>query len=519
MEQINSDFPQRGKEKERRFRPLFLLILFLAMITTCIVGFILGRSVSPAPLGQLIDTILLSPEEQTVKTAAHLTGRVLYADSSPAAGLRLELHSDPIPAVTDTDGRFLFPNVPFGEHRIIAYHPDGSLAAEQSVSIRKGEEGQGVEIVKEDGGCTITIAVDIRMLEIIIQLEDGKITILSDEFSYADDHGRIITPGGTASVKDGVIVTPAGTVCLPDGRIVIPGGGDNAAVILPDDTVVYPDKKMEGDGYAIEPDGTVNLTDGTEIKPGGQIVTPEGTEHPPGHSGIIVNGGTVTPIGGTLTGNGSAPPDSSVTTPGGSTLPDSGNTLPGSNTSLPGGSEVPPGGSDTPPVGSGPSDDGEGDGQPSAGGSLTVFGENKEGSYVRWEQSSDIDLFYNRTSGAQEKIAPGSSGYYQFRLKNTRHSRLKIRLTLSEKELHLPLRFTVTSLDGDGHPAGEPSVSGYLPAEGSLVLETGIDGETAVTYRLDWEWPAEGGDALDTQIGMGENLVYLLSMDIRAEEV
>ncbi|WP_143436012.1 hypothetical protein [Intestinibacillus massiliensis] len=149
------------------------------------------------------------------------------------------------------------------------------------MSITQSDASQGVTIARADDGCTITIAVDVRILELVIQLEDSQITILPSEYTYADNRGRVIMPGGTATVGSGVVVTP-GEISTCRGKIVIPGGGgSNAAVILPDDTVVYLDKRMEGGGYTIAPDGTVTLPDGTGIKPGGQIATPEGIGQPP----------------------------------------------------------------------------------------------------------------------------------------------------------------------------------------------------------------------------------------------
>ena len=152
-------------------------------------------------------------------------------------------------------------------------------------------------------------------------------------------------------------------------------------------------------------------------------------------------------------------------------------------------------------------------------GSLSAYGKERGDGYVQWTQSSAIDLFYNRTTGGQEKIAPGSSGYYLFRLQNTRSSQLNVTISFSEAGLHLPLAFTLTPLDSSGRSSMEgEAVDGSLTAGGGLALSTVVAGQAVAGYRLDWEWPAEGNDALDTKIGSGRNLAYMLTMKIHAEE-
>lgn len=87
--------------------------------------------------------------------------------------------------------------------------------------------------------------------------------------------------------------------------------------------------------------------------------------------------------------------------------------------------------------------------EPEDQGMLTAEGENA-GGWMVWKSQSSIDLFYNRTGGPAEKIQPGSSGFYRFRLKNTRSKELQITVTLSEDRLHIPLKFTLTPLDAQG---------------------------------------------------------------------
>lgn len=155
------------------------------------------------------------------------------------------------------------------------------------------------------------------------------------------------------------------------------------------------------------------------------------------------------------------------------------------------------------------------------GGKLSVSGQVPGGQYVSWTQLSTIDLFYNRTTGDRAEIAPGSAGYYQFQLKNTRSRDLTIQLTLSEgKQIHLPLQFTLTPLNAKGEKQNALAVKGsFQDGSATLKLAAGIDGKDTVTYQLDWVWPFESGDdAADTRLGEAGGL-YTLYLQIYAEEV
>ena len=106
------------KEKQEADRysglPLILLLMLLTLVTSGIAGFILGNRSGTPSLGQIIDTILLSPDLPPAEETIHLTGRVFYTDGMPAASRSMELHSNPLSTVTNSDGGFLFSGVPEG---------------------------------------------------------------------------------------------------------------------------------------------------------------------------------------------------------------------------------------------------------------------------------------------------------------------------------------------------------------------------------------------------------------------
>lgn len=561
----NTTSPPGPKEDETKRRwVILLLLLFLALITSCVAGYLLGKRAGQKPAGQIIDTILLTPEEPAARTKTHITGHILYSDGTPAAGRNIELHSDPASTVTDADGRFLFPNVSFGEHTITVYNQDGSVDAEQPVTISPDKEEQGVLITKNPNQeYAITVAVDIRILELVIELDDGQITLQPDRKLYADDRGWVTTPYGTASTGNGVIVTPGGSVHLPDGTIVIPNSSGNAAaVILPDDTVIYPDEPITGNGYTIEPDGTVTLTDETLIEPDGTITLPGSEVQAPGENGVIINNETVTPIGGNASpiqegqteddnpsetsgvSDGSSPsanpnteagPDASPENTEPSLLPDA--PAPSDNTGAasesvsgkPSGSKPGSGGHSGSPAESTEASTESTEASTEAStesteastesgdGELTFWGNVKDSThYTPWNQGDIIDLFYNRTNGSTEKVAPGSSGFYRFQLKNTLSRELKLTLDISEGEIHLPLQITLTPLKANGSKLTKQAVSGSI-TDGKLTLQDEIGANEFITYQLDWEWPFTGNDTADTAIGEAGG-IYTLQLLIHAEE-
>lgn len=547
------------KDNKKTERISWLLVLFLvAFITSCITGYILGRNAGTAPTGQIMDTILLSPEkepEKQPKTILHLSGQTLYTDGTPAAGRTMELHSTPIRTVTDENGFFLFPNVEEGEHFVSVLNEDGTVAAQRAVFLSREDSIAGADVVLQDSGSyVIQLSVDVRLLEITVELDGGNLYINPDMLTWASSDSRVTTPAGTVSAAVNPVVTPCGNVCLSDGTIVFPGGKEvPTAIILPDDTVIFPEKLTTlGEGLKVQPDGVVIFPDGTQIYPGGVVATPDGKRMQSGSSGLVIEEGTAVPIGGE---NSDIPPGERtdapdvdqeiqkeeypalsaqpIPTPEGEKAP----TLKVSeeNPPLPeknGGTNVDNGngggaqsGEETeesteeePKTGESTEEEPE---PPEDTGKLTVSGQKENNDdLVDWTQSSTLDLFFDRTSGRPyEKIAPGSKGYYLFQLQNTRQKELQITLTLTEaSELHLPLNFTLTPVDESGRMTDEKAVSGSLASgKRDMGLDTVIKGNGQQSYRLDWQWPLNGNDREDTAAGSTGG-TYMLSLTIHAEE-
>ena len=516
-------FEETEDRRNRRWTPLIFLLFFLALLTTSAAGYLLGKRTGQVPGGQIIDTILLAPESNSeisgeTDTILHLTGRVMYSNQIPAAGQLMELRSEPVQTVTDSAGVFLFPCIQPGNHTLSVINEDGKILASRELWLEKKTETEGISVHMNDEGIyMMEMSVNVRILEISIVFDQDAYYISQDMLTYATTDGVVVMPGRRASLSDGPVVTPAGAICLPDGKIILPGGGseNTAAVILPDDTVVYPKDTFYDGTVKIEPDGTVTLPDGTVIEPNKGIRTPEEA------SDKDKNGETneTKELAVLTEGAGQEHPDTGAEE---DTQPsaDSGTEGSSGDDSGSGGGSGSENGSDGGDS-SGPSDQESTAGSTEApdNGGLDVLGRREDtDTYISWKQSSTIDLFYNRYDNRETPIAPGSSGYYQFRLVNTRKEELSVQVVLTEEsELHLPLHFTLRSQNGNKllqrfQPAGG-SLEGY---HSKLVLETEIEGGVEADFRLEWEWPAEGNDAQDTAAGKNSG-DYLLTLTIHAE--
>lgn len=493
---------QENKRKKRRVLWLLLiLLLLLALFSSVMVGFLIGRNADPYR-GQIVDTIVIGPDQNR---AVHVAGQVLYTDGTPYADGRVELRSEPRITTTDGRGRFFYEAAQPGTHTLSVLDESGKVLAKCEFAVSRNTGERPLNIQKQaDGRYAVELSVNVRFIELAVELDAGSeaLKLLPEKTAALEDDGALTAGGKKLDVANGAVVLPSGTVVLQDKTVVLPGH-----LLFPDNTVaVIPQNGYAGtNGEKVKEDGTVTLPDGTEItpdevkKPDGSVVKPEEAYQIP-------------------TGKKPENPDSSSPSEPSTSKPSENPSTPSSkpaNPSEPGSSsgDVPV---ITPPESSTSSTSPSSTpSEPEDPGTLGVEGENK-GGWMLWESQSSIDLFYNRTSGPAEKIQPGSAGFYRFRLKNTRSKELQITLTLSEDRLHIPLKLTLTPLDANGRKLAGKGVSGTI-TNGELALEGSIGAMGETTYVLEWEWPFEGNDKVDTAAGLtgGD---YLLNLCIRAEE-
>lgn len=165
-------------KKHRQIKGILLLLIAVS-ITSCIIGFVVGRSVTPDyPSGYIVDTIPLSPDsegESAYKIYFNLSGRVLYTDGMPYANSRVELHSNPRYTYTDALGYFTFDDVEPGRH-IVNVVMNGVVQASCTVNVDADASYTGSQIVAlDDGSFSIRISLDVSVLELTLVLDNGRI--------------------------------------------------------------------------------------------------------------------------------------------------------------------------------------------------------------------------------------------------------------------------------------------------------------------------------------------------------
>lgn len=83
------------------------------------------------------------------------------------SGYIVELHSDPMTAVTDAKGRYSFDNVDYTSHQLIVKTPEGEKFAEFELSFTEGAKfgaemtETGADIIYTSGTETVSIEVEL----------------------------------------------------------------------------------------------------------------------------------------------------------------------------------------------------------------------------------------------------------------------------------------------------------------------------------------------------------------------
>lgn len=541
--QLNTSTPEPEEKKRRRWIILILFLFVCVILTTGFVGYILGKGsrFSDDMSGKAIDTIHVTQPE----TKVHVGGKIFYSDGTPYASGIVQLHSEPRKTKTDDLGAFVFENAEAGSHTLSILDQAGNVLAERAVNISSKDIKEGAKVkLLQDDTYQVEVAVDIKYLEVQVEInkEDGKLYINPDKITYLNEDGIVVSPTGKADIKNGVVVTPMGNIITTDGTIICGSGeNDNHKVIISAGNL---DKKEDGtietpDGTRVQPDGTV-INKNTVIDSSGMSVSPGGKKQVPGEGGyqIVEDKDEIAqiPLGKDtekIIGNETEPspktdgqPNTSSNhtagqTPGTDTFGNSrpGTDTPGTNT--PGGSTSgtnTPGtdtpGTDTPEpdIPDQPGDTGPDNGVEFAGGT-------SEQQLAKWQQATEIDLFYNRTAGQDDVtlLSPGAEGYYLFRLNNDNHFSVSVDLSVSEKDLHLPLEFAIADVRGN-------LLTGWTAAAGKAEVYTDkitLKNRGQEIYQIKWRWPYETSstqDAEDTRIGELENRSYMVDLHIRAEQ-
>lgn len=143
-----------------------------------------------------------------------------------------------------------------------------------------------------------------------------------------------------------------------------------------------------------------------------------------------------------------------------------------------------------------------------------VYADDRNGRYV---YQKSLKIFENAAFEYTNKIAPGVSNSYDFKVHNETDNAIRYNIEFVEdSEYAINMHYRLKR-EGD-YIIGSDSEWVGASELASAMKELPIDGVDS--YTLDWEWPYESGrDALDTEIGEKMTSEYSLEIKINFEEV
>lgn len=103
-----------------------------------------------------------------------IRGRLADAKGEPLAGYMVVLHSDPITAMTNSNGEFVFENVPLTSHTLLIQETDGMEIGRYGLAFTQSDTAS---YTKDEENLDITSTVNTVAIDVLIHVsEDGKTT-------------------------------------------------------------------------------------------------------------------------------------------------------------------------------------------------------------------------------------------------------------------------------------------------------------------------------------------------------
>lgn len=544
--------PEYGKKSARHpVLRVLLGVLFLAFcLSSGMLGFVLGREAA-RPTGELMDTIVLSPESSQAASTLHfLSGRVALAAGEPCAGATVRL-DDHLSAVTDENGKYVLSGVEAGSHILRVEDARGELLGTAEITL-DFSRSEAPSAAGEDGAPAFYMPENTRLLELDLTVEEGGSLGVSQDNAYivttdgqmADFAGSALKVGETslAVTPGGALMDSAGTVALPGQGLSISPQGVRQEMISGREVL---------SGVVPEEDGSVTIDEQITVTPEGEVVLPDGETIGGEDKVVLVEDGEAEEL--EELPDEYTPPQPEVTaTPEPELTPEPEATIEPEPTVRPTSrpNRAPAVAAPTPaptvtPVMQTPTAIPEPTAAPKVPPEATPTPEptptpipeeerlqiSDPGTGASWTQVAFVDLFKkrypNKTAEGLEPVednalaAPGSSGYYEFKLKNPQDFKIGFTISLKEESFHLPIIYTV--LDEDtSYPylMGEPASKSEVTTSERVVIAPGQER----IFRIDWEWPYEHWfqyweeDEMDTQAGKSGS-TYVLTVTLNAVQL
>lgn len=494
-------------ENRKKQRWLFIpLLLVFVSISSFLAGTRVGNSTDQR-MGEMLDTIILSPEKkQADESRIDFSGQMLYTDGTPCSNQRIELHSDPIQTVTDSEGYFYFQDVEIGEHRLSVMDENNNPISEMSVHIKRDKSIKAGTVGSEEDACLLSVSDKVMQIHVKIRVDSEQGLSVEPEVYTRDEQGICMD-------SEGRKVSPA---LLEKPEAEPPSSGEN--LISPENEIPI---TQPADTQNAETQGAQKVSDppSSDAQPGIQAPPEESLQVPESSIAAESTTGAV---------NGGSRPNSDSDSEGGEgsttkptqtapapTEPTSTEPAPteSESTAPPPTETEPTSPEPTKPVPTEPEPTDPAPTEPEE--PLDVSVKEKDGPV--WTQQTAINLFAD-ILGTGRKLMPGSRGSYEFQVGNYNSYDVTYTMQISapQGQLLLPLRYRLKS-------GGE-----YLCGDSKNWLDAGQLSAAAVTlpageekeYLLEWQWLFEGGDdSLDTAIGSGQNLEYEVIVTIHIEQL
>lgn len=434
---------------------------------------------------------------------------------------------------TDSQGKFFFTGVQEGEQTLEVCDKQGALLASAPLKLDFSMEKEASAEITVSGGAEFRLPENTRMLDVTFTVEEDTLTIREGASYLVTTNGEIVdfTGGKLAVKKDTFAVTPTGNVVASGGFVLLPS--QETVLTPPGGSQTVGAESRPVPGLEVQPDGSAKTEAGVIILPDSGVKPPDGGSVKSEDKVIVVDGDQAEeveqlPRPGEDAG-GEKDTDEPFRDP---SSPKPAPSVPGAESSAPAEGE-----NDAELSAPGPGSSGEP--EPSVEPEPTVTPEpTPRGIAVEdlttgaeWKQQSMIDLFKSRDSnpelgmeGGIPVIAPGSSGHYNFRLKNNNDFDIVYTIEIQEQSFHLPIGYSVVDAQTNYYymsMARTGEDTGL--ATSTITLEANSQRE----YRIEWEWELEDRyrreetNAKDTLAATGslEERTYVLSVGINAAQV
>lgn len=562
--------------KSRILLWVLVTAVFLLFVTIYMIGFIMEPKTRyynhQKGIQQILNTIFINPilkTEDTMRTAVSMSFKIIYEDGSPCIGKNVEVTggSKLISKITDIHGLALLENLRYGQNSIQIKDRDGTILGECELEITLLQNGM-LSIKANNSefqARTFVTEGNITYLEIELTIDSDSKSVSLDKgnISYLTEQEKFVTPEGSSDVDD-IFVTPGDVTVLPDGTVVAireyPDGikqketviitKDGDVIIITDDGIIIngaenpsPDEIDSKSDIELTPDGGIKTPDGTIITPDGDIIPPQTdsssadttvpyenttnsstdyTEPSESESGSEYTGSEYSestepsePTGSSDYSEESTSPtklsESETESSEPSQTDETKPTKPSSGGG--GGSSAESGNSSTDSSEQNPTKPTQTDSTkeyPKPSGDVTVY----QGD-TAWSQLSTIDIFNDI-----DKLYPGASGSYIFRIVNTNSFDVEFTFHVTEKEHPagaIPLLYKLKK--GGEYIVGSAGNNGWVTSDYLKDVKVPLGAGCDISYEIEWKWMYESGnDAYDTAIGSAEDLIHKFYFKIYIEQ-